>query len=74
MTFAAIHRRTLEKALRIVGGQDALATLLCVSREEVVAWMTEEKVLPPRVFVAVVDLISRSVRGEEVCRPSERRR
>ncbi|MEA3192855.1 MAG: hypothetical protein QOD26_1188 [Betaproteobacteria bacterium] len=64
MTFAAIHRRTLEKAVRHVGGVDALAAHLRVNREEVAAWMTDEKVLPSRLFTAIVDLISSPIKGQ----------
>jgi hypothetical protein len=57
MKFAPIHRRALEKAARKLGGEAALAEFLGVAADVVHAWMNGTRILPSRMFTAVVDLI-----------------
>src|SRR5882762_7776853 len=58
MKFAPIHRRALEKAARKLGGEDVLAEFLGVGADVVQAWMNGTRILPSRMFTAVVDLIA----------------
>jgi hypothetical protein len=52
-----VHTRVLHRACQIMGGVDALARHLKVSRELLHAWLEGEDAPPASVFLRAVDLI-----------------
>ena len=57
MDYSRIHKRTLQKAAQIMGGQAQLANYLHVGSEQLAAWMEGRNVLPRSLFISAVDLI-----------------
>jgi len=60
-----VRRRTLEHALAIVGGADALAVRLGVSRAVVEVWLRGDSVLPARQFLMAVDIMEEAKAVQE---------
>ena len=52
-----VYARTLRRAANMVGGIDALAARLNVSREDLVHWTQGTRRAPPTVFLQAVDIV-----------------
>ena len=52
-----VHTRALHRACQILGGVEALAKYLGVSRSTAHRWLEGEEDPPPSIFLKVVDLI-----------------
>lgn len=60
----SVHVRALLRASQAVGGTDALAAYLHVSKSEVASWMNGTSETPLRIFLKVVDfLMERQLAG-----------
>jgi hypothetical protein len=53
-----VHLRTLRRALQTVGTLERLATALEVLMSDLEAYMTGEKAVPNRVFLAALDIVA----------------
>ena len=54
----SLQRRGLRKAAQLVGGREPLGELLGADPTALDAWMNGEQSVPPRVFLAVVDMLA----------------
>lgn len=54
---ASARSNTLRGAAQVVGGVDALAEKLGVSRRQMDRWLSGEETVPAAVFLQAVDLI-----------------
>jgi hypothetical protein len=52
------HRRTLERALKVVHTKERLATALEMSLDELEIYLTGEKVLPNQPFLTALDIVA----------------
>jgi hypothetical protein len=52
-----LRRRVIHQALRIAGGEPALAFYLCVDPERIEAWCENTSKLPHDIFVALVEFL-----------------
>ncbi len=57
MPTAPLRRRTLQRALAIVGSRAALARKLRVPRDELASWLKGDDVPPTAVFLGAVDIV-----------------
>ncbi len=57
MPAAPLRRRTLERALAIVGSRAQLARELRVPRDELCSWLKGDDVPPTAVFLDAVDIV-----------------
>jgi len=59
------HRRTLRRAVEILGGPDRVAQALGVSPSDVEAYLSGLKPLPDRLFLRALDIVAgRKIGGE----------
>lgn len=54
---SSVYSRALQKAARLLGGQDKLAAYLKVPIHDLRKWIAEEGKPPSKMFLRVVDLI-----------------
>ena len=52
------HRRTLERALKVVQTKERLAVALEISLEELETYLAGEKVLPHQPFITALDIVA----------------
>jgi hypothetical protein len=55
--FDAAYLRTLRSAVRIVGGEAALAAAWGVPREKLASWLSAEALLPVERYLAALDIV-----------------
>ena len=54
-------QRTVVRAIHIAGGIDKLARFLGLHEPDVVAWSRGERRTPPRVYLALLDMVAANV-------------
>ena len=52
------HRRTLERALKVLQTKERLAVALEIPLESLEAYMSGEKPLPDRAFITAIDIVA----------------
>ena len=59
----AVHLRTLQRALKVVGNKERLATALEVSVPELETYLAGEQALPNNTFFAALDIVANGTPG-----------
>lgn len=62
---ATARSNTLSAAARVLGGTDALADTLGVSKLQVERWVSGEELVPTDIFLRAVDLLEQHDRRKE---------
>lgn len=69
-----VHTRALQRAAEMLGGADALCTLLGVPKRRLELWMRGQVSLPGDVFLRVVDILLEHQPQDEVPERRDRER